>query len=68
MFLEFTTTPGQRYTVFYSPDTSFTNASAAQPTLVAPGDRVQWVDSGPPKTSSPPSNSPARYYRVIATP
>ncbi len=68
MYLEFSATAGQRYTIYYSGDTSFTNAQAAQPSIVADGSRVQWIDSGPPKTSSAPSNSPARYYRVIATP
>lgn len=68
MYLEFSATAGQRYTIFYSGDTSFTNAQAAQPSILADGSRVQWIDSGPPKTSSAPSNSPARYYRVIATP
>lgn len=68
MYLEFSATAGQRYTIYYSGDTSFTNAQAAQPSIIADGNRVQWIDSGPPKTSSAPSNTPARYYRVIATP
>lgn len=68
MYLEFSATAGQRYTIFYSGDTSFTNTQAAHPSIVADGNRVQWIDSGPPKTSSAPGAVPARFYRVIATP
>lgn len=58
--IEFAATAGKTYTILYSDD-GFNTAFAAQPTITAPANRVQWIDSGPPKTIS---NSPARLYRV----
>lgn len=68
MLLEFPATPGVRYTILYSTDVTFTTPLAAQPSIVAPGDRVQWIDNGPPKTALHPSLAPSRYYRVLRTP
>jgi hypothetical protein len=31
---------------------------------VAPADRVQWIDHGPPETLSRPTDTAARFYRV----
>lgn len=67
MVLEFPATLGKYYTIQYSDSVSFTNALNALPTVQAYANRVQWVDSGPPKTISPPVNG-SRFYRVIATP
>lgn len=58
--IEFAATVGKTYTILYSDD-GFTTTLAAQPAITAPANRVQWIDSGPPKTIS---NSPARLYRV----
>jgi hypothetical protein len=64
--IEFTTAPGRRYLVQYSPDmASWTNAN---PTITAPADRVQWLDDGPPKTISPPGGLGSRFYRVFELP
>ncbi|MBC8097561.1 MAG: hypothetical protein H7Y43_17285, partial [Akkermansiaceae bacterium] len=60
--IEFPATIGRTYTIIYADGPSFTNWLAAQPSIVAPANRVQWIDSGPPKTIS--SNSPSRFYRV----
>ena len=65
VLIEFPATPGRTYTVLYSDGVSFTNERAAQPSLVAPADRVQWIDDGPPKTVSRPATVSSRFYRVI---
>jgi hypothetical protein len=64
VLVEFEAVLGASYTVFYSDDASFTNARAAQPDVIAPGSRVQWIDNGPPKTVSHPSTTPMRMYSV----
>jgi hypothetical protein len=65
VLIEFQSIPGRSYTILYSPTTSFTNALVAQPPIVAPADRVQWIDDGPPKTISSPANAASRFYKVI---
>jgi uncharacterized repeat protein (TIGR01451 family) len=55
--IEFQSMPGSNYT--------FTTTRAAQPSIVAPANRTQWIDEGPPKTVS---NSPSRLYRVRLNP
>jgi len=66
-FFEFPTVPGHSYTVLYSDQLPFTNL-AAQPALIAPANRLQWSDYGPPRTQTHPTNAPQRFYRVIETP
>jgi uncharacterized repeat protein (TIGR01451 family) len=66
--IEFQSIPGRSYTILYADNMSFTNALAAQPAVVAPADRVQWIDNGPPKTVSTPANVNARFYRVVLNP
>ena len=66
--IEFQAIVNRTYTIYYSSDLTFTNAFMAQPPITATADRVQWIDDGPPKTISPPSNVPARYYRVQLNP
>jgi uncharacterized repeat protein (TIGR01451 family) len=63
--IEFQSVTGQVYTVLYSNDPTFTNTLVAQPSTVAPADRVQWIDYGPPKTLIAPASVPARFYRVL---
>ena len=65
--IEFQSDPGISYRILYSDNVGFTNARAAQPILVAPADRVQWIDDGPPKTISRPTNI-MRFYRAILAP
>ena len=65
LLIEFPSVPGRSYTVLYSDNASLTNALAAQPPIVAPADRVQWIDAGPPKTVSTPASVTSRYYRVL---
>ena len=64
VLIEFQSIPGSNYTVLYSDNVLFSNALAAQPSIVAPANRVQWIDDGPPKTVSAPTNTSSRYYRV----
>ncbi|HSY17380.1 MAG TPA: hypothetical protein VK815_03560 [Candidatus Acidoferrales bacterium] len=68
MLIEFPSTLGQTYTVVYSDDASFSNAMIAPPAVIAPANRVQWIDYGPPTTPSAPANSTARFYRVYQNP
>ena len=68
LLLEFDAVPGRSYTIEYSDNAAFTNALAARPALVAPANRAQWIDTGPPKTVSPPTNHTSRFYRVLQTP
>ena len=64
--IEFQSILGRSYTIQYSGDgVNFTNA---QPSIIAPADRVQWIDDGPPKTISPPASAPSRFYRVLLNP
>jgi uncharacterized repeat protein (TIGR01451 family) len=67
MLIEFASLPGRRYTVVYSDDVSFSNAAPAQPVIIAPADRTQWIDDGPPKTVSRATNG-MRFYRVFLNP
>lgn len=40
----------------------------ALPFVAGNGTQIQWLDSGPPKTESPPASAGARYYRVLWQP
>lgn len=64
--IEFQSIPGRSYTILYDDNITFTNARAAQPNITATADRVQWIDTGPPKTVSPSTGS--RWYRVLLNP
>jgi uncharacterized repeat protein (TIGR01451 family) len=66
--IEFQSIPGRSYTILYADNMSFSNALLAQPVVVAPADRVQWIDNGPPKTISPPLSETNRFYRVLLNP
>ena len=65
MLLEFTSQPGQSYVVEYSSDAIAWRSSALR--IRAAGNRVQWIDRGPPQTDSPPSANSSRFYRVRET-
>jgi hypothetical protein len=67
MLIEWPTTSGKTYTVVYSDNASFSNAAIAPPSIVAPANRTQWIDYGPPTTRSVPTNT-ARFYRVYQNP
>lgn len=65
VLIEFPSLRGATYSILYSSDLSFSNALSAQPAITAPGDRVEWIDDGPPKTVSPPPSAASRFYRVL---
>jgi hypothetical protein len=64
--VEFSAEAIRFYYVQYSGD--LTNWHTAVPAVPGVGSRVQWIDSGPPKTESPPSSVPSRFYRIIQLP
>ncbi|MGA3163965.1 MAG: DUF11 domain-containing protein, partial [Verrucomicrobiota bacterium] len=64
--IEFSTTPGETYTIIYS-DNNLT-WKVATPSITANAISTQWYDDGPPKTDSKPLSMTSRFYRVIAAP
>jgi len=68
MLVEFPAITNRSYTVVYSDNVSFSNAMIAPPSIVAPANVIQWIDYGPPTTTSAPTNSPVRFYRVFLNP
>jgi plastocyanin len=66
LVIEFASVPGKTYVVEYSPDMQVWSISL--PPIVATGTRVQWIDTGPPKTDSAPGASGQRFYRVVQLP
>jgi len=64
--IEFGATPGRTYYIQYT--AALTSGwKTVQPSIVAPVNRIQWIDSGPPGTESAPGTVPGRFYRVIET-
>jgi hypothetical protein len=68
LLIEFPSLTNRTYTVVYSDNVSFSNAMTAMPSIVAPANRTQWIDYGPPTTVSHPTNAPDRFYRVFLNP
>ena len=68
MLIEWPSITNQTYTVVYSDNILFSNAMMAIPSVVAPANRTQWIDYGPPTTVSAPPNSSNRFYRVFLNP
>jgi len=67
LVVEFTTVPGQVYTVIYSDD-GMATWQVATPSITATATITQWYDDGPPETLSNPLSGGSRLYRVIAGP
>jgi hypothetical protein len=64
--MEFSTLAGQIYYVQYAEDAGGTGGwKTALPAITGTGGVVQWIDNGPPKTESAPSEVPSRFYRVL---
>ncbi len=61
--VEFGTEAGRFYFVEYTHDLA--NWVTSLPAVQGTGSRVQWVDQGPPRTSSLPASVPLRSYRVL---
>jgi len=64
--IEFAAIPGQVYYVQYSGDSL--NWKTVTPGVSSGANRIQWIDNGPPKTESLPSDRVTRFYRVITLP
>lgn len=62
--LDFTSARNARYWISYSDDLQTWRTAPQQ--IIATGGRTQWLDSGAPKTVTPPSQQPARYYRILS--
>ena len=67
ILIEFDCIPGRTYEVQYSDDNLKTWKSA-NPTVVPPANRFQWIDDGPPKTDATPQDQKMRVYRVFVLP
>ena len=63
---QFKTQENRTYFIQYNTDLTATNGwKTSLPGLLGNGHTVQWVDTGPPRTDSPPGGQGARFYRVI---
>jgi hypothetical protein len=63
--VEFNTISNRLYYVQYAPSADSTNWATSLPPLRGTGQRVQWIDNGPPKTVSLPGPGTNRFYRVL---
>lgn len=63
ILLEWESVPGKRYQVEYSG--SGTEWITSTGVVTASSNRLQWIDQGPPKTLTHPSQSGTRLYRVV---
>jgi hypothetical protein len=65
VIVEFTTQLGSHYFLQYA-DTleGVSTGKVVFPAVVGTGSRVQWIDNGPPKTATAPTNQ-QRFYRVL---
>ncbi len=61
--LEFGSQPGAEYAIEYS--SGLNSWKRVRPTITATATRTQWIDNGPPKTESHPSDAPQRFYRFV---
>ena len=60
--LEFDSEAGKSYLVTYSHDN--VKWTDVRPKIEGTGNRIQWIDNGPPKTESHPSAVGSRFYRI----
>ena len=62
VLIEFTSTPGSRYAIEY---TGTDGEWMVSPVIItASANRTQWIDRGPPHTSTHPSQARMRFYRM----
>ena len=64
ILVEFNTENSRMYFVQYSSDLQ--TWITAEPGVAGTGGRVQWIDNGPPKTTSKPSSAGQRFYQIRA--
>lgn len=66
---EFKSEGDRTYYVQYNSSLTATNGwKTSLPSMRGTGAFVQWVDTGPPRTESSPTNAPARFYRILTLP
>jgi uncharacterized repeat protein (TIGR01451 family) len=69
LLIEWTAISNRSYTVVYSDtDPLVTNGLIAPPSITAPANVVEWIDYGPPATTSKLAGSTNRFYRVFLNP
>jgi len=66
--IEFESAPGAHYQVLYASELGNNTFLGSLPEVTAVANRTQWIDYGPPRTTSQPSDAPARFYQVIQLP
>lgn len=66
--LDFQTFAGREYFIQYVDSVNSTAWKTAVPGVIGTGGRVQWVDTGPPRTASPPGGQTNRFYRGMLMP
>jgi len=64
--VEFETELCKTYFIQYSPDLKIWKT--AWPSITGNCTKIQWIDTGPPKTESNPILGPRRFYRIISIP
>ena len=64
VLIEFPAVLGRTYLIQYQKQGEGTWTTVT-PAIVASGNRVQWIDNGPPKTRSHPSAEEGRLYRAV---
>jgi hypothetical protein len=68
LYLQFQTISGRTYYVQYKDSLNDADWKTAWPPITGTGGWVVWLDNGPPKTASAPTEAGARFYQVILTP
>ena len=66
VLIEFASKPGALYEIHYSNNGSAWMVSPVR--IRASGNRLQWIDGGPPRTETSPSREPCRFYRARLVP
>ncbi len=64
--VEFNSEAGRIYFVQYGND--LTDWKTAWPSVAGTGNRIQWMDNGPPRTETSPAPEPSRFYRIVLAP
>jgi hypothetical protein len=64
--IEWISQRGRTYFIQYGEDLK--NWKTVTPAAIGTGTRQQWIDNGPPKTDSLPSERSCRFYRIVLTP
>lgn len=68
VLLDFPTRTDRSYYIQYSSQADFSITNGLRlvlPPLPGTGSTVQWIDNGPPKTTSLPNTTTSRFYRVL---